>query len=231
MAQLRAEAEGGRRWYHKLFFPLAVKLPLEAAAAVVLAAAVFLVYQQPSEQAASSRQEFVAKKTPLPAAQDLQKKNENASPGPQPEAQTPGYRALDLKPEYGKSAAPSPEVQRPAPAMDRQGESAPPAPITVLKSKSALSPLAKSLPVHFVVKIKNPALAEKDLEKIVALLAGKIEDVAAQGQGKIITASISAHRIKELSERLKSLGEVEQEAALSTNQEGSVVVRIELLVH
>ena len=111
MAKVRAEAEGKKNIFQRLFYPLSVKLPLEAMAVMFLAVTAFYIYQniEPSQKFAEAPPARVAK-------------NETGrATGPSPRLkqvpQTPGYKALDMKPAYEKPAPPVP-LGKTAPATE-----------------------------------------------------------------------------------------------------------------
>lgn len=110
MAQVREEAEKKRSIFQKLFYPLAVKLPLEAVGVLFLAVTAFYVYQtmQPTEKYYQAPVEIQSKQEPAPeiTAKGSENKISDSSRQLMQAPQSPNYKALDMKPEYEKPAPP-----------------------------------------------------------------------------------------------------------------------------
>ena len=119
MANVRAEAEKKKGFFERFFLPLSIKLPIQAVAAVFLCVTAFYIYrsiQPTSVPSEAPMQEFAAKKE---ASKDtLAKADNDASRARQaaPASQAPEYKALDMKQEYEKPAAPKPLDKSETPA-------------------------------------------------------------------------------------------------------------------
>ena len=121
MATVRAEVGEKKSLFQRLFYPLAVKIPIQAIAVLFLAVTGFYIYQniQPAERISEApSQEFAAKKPVPPAdtAQDKLAKAERPAPRSKQVPQTPAYKALDMKQEYEKPPQPTLQGQATAPA-------------------------------------------------------------------------------------------------------------------
>jgi len=119
MATVRAEAGEKKSLFQRLFYPLAVKIPIQAIAVLFLAVTGFYIYQniQPAERTSDvPSQEFAANKPvpPTDTAQDKLAKADRPAPRSNQVPQTPAYKALDMKQEYEKPAPPVPQEQPPA---------------------------------------------------------------------------------------------------------------------
>jgi Putative zinc-finger/Predicted integral membrane protein (DUF2275) len=80
----------------------------------------------------------------------------------------------------------------------------------------------------FLVRVRDLRLAAGKVESLLHQLgASRIERVSTTS-GEIITAEIKAEQMKELSEKLKRLGEVEEEDALLDSVEKGATLRIEI---
>src|SRR5574341_850377 len=115
MATVRAEAEK-RSLFHRLFYPLSVKLPIQAVAVLFLAVTAFYIYQniQPAPTPFEAPIEKIAPQKDVPqagAAAKEQKITREPSDRAKQVPQTPGYKALDMKLEYEKPAPPKPAEQ------------------------------------------------------------------------------------------------------------------------
>ena len=120
MAKVRVEAEVKKSWYQQFFFPIAVKLPIQAVAVLFLAITAYYVYQNinPIEKYSEAPlAKFEAAKPAAPMlspAPEPKMQGESALPKKVPQA--PQYKALDMKLEYGKPAPPAPLARAGAPA-------------------------------------------------------------------------------------------------------------------
>jgi len=120
MATVRAEAEK-KSWLRRLFFPLPVKLPLEAIGVLFIAVTALFIYQNmhPSQKAARPLlQDQMPGKEPASTVIARNAAERAAEPLPRSKdiPQSPGYKALDMKQEYEQPAPPSLQDQAAAPA-------------------------------------------------------------------------------------------------------------------
>ena len=118
MAKVRAEAQQKRSVFHRLFYPLAIKLPIQAVAVLFLAVTVFYIYQNvnPTEKYAEAPAFIEAKKEPPAAGTSMneQKMKRDSSLTAKQAPQKPGYKSLDMKYMYEKPGAPSPVENKPS---------------------------------------------------------------------------------------------------------------------
>jgi len=126
MANVRAATEEKKGFFHRLFYPLAVKLPIQAVAVVFLAVTAFYIFRsiQPvSLPPETPVQEFAAGKEE-PTADVAKGKTTRAgesAPRSKKVPQTPEYKALDMKQEYEKPAPPVPVGPSEQPAVTAPG--------------------------------------------------------------------------------------------------------------
>lgn len=119
MAKVREEADERKSIFRRLFYPLAVKLPIQAVAVLFLVVTAFYIYQniRPDMKFAEAPpQTFEAEKPSAGVAQDKIGRLEEYQLQPKQAPQEPGYKALDMKLEYEKPAPPVPKEQAPEPA-------------------------------------------------------------------------------------------------------------------
>ncbi len=110
MAKVRAEAKK-RSLFQRLFYPLAIKLPIQAVAVVFLSITAFYIYKniQPAQAPSEAPiHEFAARQE---ARQKGARAKEHTITQEPPDRlrkvpQSPGYKALDMKLEYEKPAPP-----------------------------------------------------------------------------------------------------------------------------
>jgi len=121
MATVRAEAEVKKSIFQRLFYPLTVKLPIQAIAVLFVAVTGFYIYQaiQPASRLSEvPTQEFAARNEASPAGtvQDKLAKADGPAVRSKKVPQTPAYKSLDMKLEYEKPAPPAPMDKAEAPA-------------------------------------------------------------------------------------------------------------------
>jgi hypothetical protein len=141
MAKVRTEA-GSKSWFQRLFFPLAVKLPLEAIGALFIAVTAVFIYQnmQPSAKMKAPTQQAV-EQAPAQEPAVIAKNEETLSAAPARRAkempQSPGYNALDMKQEYEKPAPPTLQDRAAAPAPPLAKPAEQPAPLVQSETKQS----------------------------------------------------------------------------------------------
>jgi hypothetical protein len=127
MAKVRVEA-GEKSWFQRFFFPLHIKLPLEAIGVLFIAVTALFIYQnmQPSMKASKPQLQDHAPAKEPPAVIARNEEHRSAEPSLRSKdlPQSPGYKALDMKQEYEKPAQPMLESQAatPAPSPSKPAE-------------------------------------------------------------------------------------------------------------
>jgi anti-sigma factor RsiW len=147
MAKVRVEA-AKKSWFQRLFFPLHVKLPLEAIGVLFIAVTAVFIYQnrEPAMMTSSpALQDQMPAQGPLPNG--IAKNEERRSVKPLRRSnempQSPGYKALDMKQEYEKPAPPMLQDQAaPAPSFSKSAEQ--PAVMAPAEKKEAFSATGES---------------------------------------------------------------------------------------
>jgi hypothetical protein len=120
MTRVRGEAEK-KGLFHRLFFPLHIKLPLEALGVVLLAVTAVFVYHNTQPVAPLSEHAAPAfEKTAPPDMEKEQPSKNKAIPGTQALPQKPEYKALDMKQAY--EPPPPPALERNIPGPSRQAD-------------------------------------------------------------------------------------------------------------
>lgn len=147
MAAVRAEAEEGKGFFHRLFFPLRIKLPIQAIAVLFLAVTGFYLYQniQPAEKISEAPlREFAAKKQapPVGAAQDKLAEAVRPALRSKQVPQAPAYNALDMKQEYETPPPPVPAEKAAGTAADGSGGQPAPAHDEMTSKKRIAAPQA-----------------------------------------------------------------------------------------
>lgn len=112
MANVRAEAGEKKGLFQRLFYPLAVKLPIQAAAVLFLTVTVYYIYSSmhPADKYAEAPMDRLEKQTAPAETQDAAKGKVPvvAAEREKKAAQGPGYKSLDMKYSYEKPETPVP---------------------------------------------------------------------------------------------------------------------------
>ena len=125
MATIRAEAAEKKGFFHRFFFPLRIKLPIQAIAVLFLAVTGFYIYQTAERFSEAPTHELATRNEapPVGTAQDKLAKSESPALRSKQVPQTPAYKALDMKQGYetppppmlkGRATAPVPVPAQPA---------------------------------------------------------------------------------------------------------------------
>jgi Predicted integral membrane protein (DUF2275)/Putative zinc-finger len=122
MANVRDESQKQKGFFAKSFLPLFIKLPIQAVAVLFLVVTAFYIYRnipsviRPSEE--PLRESTAEKETPQSSSKKYEVGNAHEPTSrPSQVPQSPGYKTLDMKPEYMRS--------EPAVPLDRAGTPAP----------------------------------------------------------------------------------------------------------
>ncbi len=219
MAKVRAEAGQRKSISQRLYSAFVVNLPVKAVAVVFLAAIAFYMYRDIGPQKLSEEpipQAAVKKEAPASGIADS---GLSRSREPLPRAsqvpQKPGYKALDMKPEYEKPAPPILErkAAAPAPAESSQKKDfletrpvAPQAAVPMMKQEqtapsagSAATADEKSAASSRMMKAK--ASGEARADKIVLTLSvqhgtdsvREVEKIIEKLGGKVIKKEAAAN--------------------------------------
>ncbi len=235
MARIRSEAGPAKRVIQRLFYPLHVKLPIEVAATIAIAITTIYIFRtiQPEVRLAKAPAEVItseekAKKDVIPPSPPLKKGGEVGFTAEQPKpAKKPELFEIKKAPEAPAPAGKQQEVMQYTGAISKdevKGEGLSPAP----KLKETMD-RRKADSISLTLNVRDLESALIEVEKAVTRLGGKIIKTEALENKNTLTAELDAEKIKELSGRLKALGEIkEKETALET-QEGKLEIRIEII--
>ena len=242
---MREEAEQKKSIFRRLFYPLHVKLPIEAVAVAFLTVTAFYIYQtiQPQMKMAEAPMEgFAAKQeTPSPviarnekgdsslrseqAPQSLPLADKFAAPAAAP---APSDERI-MKEQESVATARKREEAKPFAGLMAQDEAPREAPAPAAKAKAFAFAEKKEAGIHLTVKVKDIETANKEIEKAVAQLMGKVIKAESLENKKVITVELSPDKANALFEKLKLIGEVEEKTFTSMGYAGNVEVRITIL--
>jgi hypothetical protein len=239
MAKVRAEAEQKRSLFHRFFYPLAIKLPIQAVAVLFLAVTAFTIYQNinPADKYAEVPGLITPKKEPPAAGTSMneQKMKRDSSLAAKQTPQAPGYKSLDMKYMYEKNAVPPPVESKPSSAPARSTEQPASEKASAGKLKGFAAPSGASAPAEERDLLKEqefPARAKKP--EAVSPYAGAVAKDEAVGEvapaPKAKAAESMANRKKagiSLSVTVKDTGAAGQEVEKAVARLNGRIIKTE----
>jgi hypothetical protein len=209
MATVRSEAEQKRGILQRLFYPLHVKVPIEAFAAIFLVITTVYIYKtmQPEMKLVKAPSEEVR----------LRELSEEA------EKEIPAVK-------YAEPSKTPVRVARPEAAMPSAG--------AVAKDEArrkALPPESKLAlvkekreAISLTVKVKEIETAGRKIEKAFAQLGGRITKRDYLKKKNVIVAELDSKKVNELFEKLELIGKIEEKPSIPGTWEGDIEIRIEI---
>jgi hypothetical protein len=224
MARVRPGAEEKKSLFQRFFFPLSVKLPIQAVAVLFLTVTAFYIYRNIQSAPISSEapvQEFEAGKEPPPAPALRDKREEpktskDASAPAKKVPQAPEYKALDMKLEYEKPAPPV--------ALGKAVESAPAAAKPFEPARKGQEGQSDEMP-------KEPRASANKQEAsapAMGLTAGReprMEGTALAGKAKAAMAEGGAENAVDLTMKVREFDTAEKEIAMAVTAFGGKIIK------
>jgi hypothetical protein len=273
MARVREEAEPKKGFIQKFFYPLHIKVPLEAFAMVLIAVIAVYVFKTVEPQmkdlrVPSVREPVIARQeAPYPAkapAAEMQAAQEKAVPQESPaktkgkdlavaQKETEKRAGVDeeggvqkLKAAPKKEAALAPPAEPPRIGESRIAERAPSPPAAVgsvptredkmvsaegaaRERKERMAAKAKPEGMRIVIQARDIRHAGEEAVSLLDQLGASRIDRLPRESNEIITAELKAENIRQLVEKLRFLGEVQEKDAFPASPEKDATVRIEIV--
>jgi hypothetical protein len=211
MATVRSEAEQKRGILLRLFYPLHIKVPIEAFAAIFLVITTVYIYK-------TMQPEMKLVKAPSEAVR---------------------LRGLSEEAEKGIPVRKYAEPAKP-PARVGKREVAEPSAGAVAKDElrvKALSPESKLAlvkgkreAISLTVKVNEIETAGRKIEKAFAQLGGRITKREYLQQKNIIVAELDSKKMKEFFEKLELIGKIGEKPLIPGTWEGDIEIRIEISI-
>ena len=258
MARIEQEENKKGGILRKLFYPLHIKVPVQAVAAVVIAVLAIQTYRSVEPQKQTAPPDAI---TAVPGPkEELARKDRR-----QQEASLPAKKTLPTSEEAAKTGkemikdsmtSPLPARIPPAETQLREKKSPPPSQVPAsaaapreaeraelaaggkkakMEAKpavSAPSPEAASLQkgagVGLALRVAEVASTGKKVQTILQEMGGSRIERTLLGEDEIVTADLNPQRLPEFLERLKSLGEMPEKPRVSKPTAASVSIRIEI---
>jgi len=235
MVRVRSEAEPKRGILQRLFYPLHIKVPIEAVTAILIAMTTIYIFKgiQPEIKLAKVPSEESTSRMFIYKEEKTHSIDED-KPAPEKRADQFRYKAEKEIP----SGEPIDTAKSSANIKDK-GQIAPPSPmVKQYESKRKDIPYelrARSLMekneqgISFVIDVKDIETARKEIEKIFTQLGGEVIKREYTKERSVIIAKLDSVKVNTLYEKLKHVGEVKGEAVALKAQEGEIEIKIELL--
>ena len=244
MQKIRTEAQPKKGLFQKLFFPLHIKLPLEAFATLLIAGAAVLIMKSigPDLWTVKPITEKPLVHT-LPSEKELLPKDSPAdtlAAGKAGQAPAPAVRPK-TEPSPAQPRVPD---QEPVPAPPMPTAPAPPAPVTrsfgagkALDSaegdktrqktapgsaQSVVSAEKKSLDIPtFSVQVKDPEKASREIEAALSKLGGSINSIEKREASTILTIQLDPSKTETFLKQLNRIGSMKEPRSATENSTGN----------
>ena len=245
MTRVKTEVPQKKGIFQKLFYPLHIKLPIEAVAVIIIAVTALYIFKtiQPVVRLANAPSEEVTTQSPLQEKDSFQKdlkSNENVIPlypplekggkgGFEPEEPMPSEKPETMGKFKEAPKAPTPVVKqdeiRPSAGAVAKDESK----TEVLSRAPKASSEIKGKIISLTINVKDIETAGKEIEKAFTQLGGRIIKTESFENKEVVTTQLDSKKLKELFERLKRIGEVKEKEADLKVLEGDVSITIEII--
>ncbi len=251
MAKLRSEAETEPKKgiFRRLFYPLPIKLPIQAAAAFLIAVSVFYIYNtmQPDLKIARIP---IGEHAPQVGIQEKEKRIEGlrdisrvprTSPALPDEVYEPGKESLQRDAVRGSGQERQGEFSFEESPVDAQGQERmlPPGPTAAKDLPEAQAQLRfaetkaaagkKELRSALVMSVPDVETGSRHVQEAILYFEGEVIATVSSRDKTIFTAEIDAGKLQELIEMLEMQGEVHSENIVQDKGEGTLLIEIEIV--
>jgi len=235
MARVRSEVAPKRGVFQRLFYPLHIKLPIEALATILVAVVTIYVFKtiQPEVKLAKAPP---AEVTPRILLQEKEKTHALDEAKPLPAKPAEQFTLAEEKEiPVGKHVkapkAPAKVAKRdkvlPSAGVVKKGELKREALPCELRTRALVE--RKDEAISLTINVKDIETAGKEIEEAFIRSGGKIIKKEYFVQRNIIVAELDSKKVKELLEKLKRVGEVKEKALALEPREGSIEIKIEIV--
>jgi hypothetical protein len=250
MAKIRAEAVPKKGIIQRLFFPLNIKLPLQAVVAVLLAVTTIYVFKtmQPEMKLASIPSE---ERSPLVLPQEKDGTpdiSNNKAATSQTGKQSMPMGRLESRKEKSEEITAQPKLREQPELFYREKSPAPagaqnevlPSAGAVAKDSQKTDEFSRSLKakapamkkeehMRFIVQVNDIELAGNNVVEAVVQSGGKIIRTSSFEDKKMFVVELDAKNLDGLLERLKPTGDVREQKVESEALQGVLRIEIEIV--
>ena len=234
MARVRSETELKRGIFQRLFFPLHIKLPIEAVAGILIAITTIYIFKtiQPEMKLAKAPFEEVRPRAILEEKEKIPAIDER-----KPIPAKPGEQFMIAEEQEIKAAkrveapkAPAKVVKRdellPSAGAVVKGESKHKALPYELRARALVK--GKEEGINLTINVKDIETARKEIEKAFMHLGGKIIKTEYFEQRNVITAVLDSKKMEELFKKIRPIGELKEKVLALEAREGNIEIRVEI---
>jgi hypothetical protein len=236
MTKVRSESQPKKGILERLFYPLHIKLPIEAVAAVLVIVISIYMFKAFLPEIKPEMHTEVSKapsenRAPETLSLEKDKISSENKPAPAKPSEQPMI-AKEPEPPAGKSK----ESFKPSPMFSKRQNEAAPSAGSVAKSeqegassyKRAESLFDEKENVNLNINAQNIDSASKETEKALTELGGRVIKTESFEGKNIIAAEIDSKKLSELIEKLNPIGLVKKET-ISETEEGNIKIKIEIV--
>lgn len=249
MARIRTEAEPKKGIIEKLFYPLSVKLPIQAVATVLIVATALYIFRIMEPEVKITQK--ITKEAPqkfLPEAKDTTIDTEKGKSVPVKKVpEILSRQASKMEESEAVGTTVSPEPQEKAAPFPRQEAPAAPKQDEVVTLEESIkkerdkpkdfsrslgakgSVEKKSEPWTSEVRVTDIAAATKEIEAVILNLNGRITGIEYTENRNILVAEIDSRHMNELIQKLETMGEVIKKPEDSKPSAPALALRITIV--
>jgi hypothetical protein len=251
MARVREQVGQKRGLFQRLFYPLRIKLPMEALGLIFLTVTAYFIFRNiqpemgplitPSREVYERAQPLGPKtSTPLESAEEKKqalKKEERSMAGKSVEPAPKMNKAMPLegsaaKPEETPKRAATPELQA-GRRMKLEEMAAKPAERSEMVGKQTAMPApaaqATRPPLQLTLSAKDAVGAGLRIEEAVTRLGGKTVKKESFENTQLLFVQVDVRKVEELLITLEHLGEVKEKIPPAKEAEGTRVITIKIV--
>jgi putative zinc finger protein/predicted integral membrane protein DUF2275 len=245
MARVRSESQPKKKILEKLFYPLHIKLPIEAVAAVLVVVISIYIFKAFLPEIKPETHTEVLKapsenRAPETLSREKDKITSENKPAPAKPLEQPMIAQEPIigtgKPKEKSKRSVLLAKQKTTPHQVAEQNKAAPSTgaVAKLKQEGTLSykrPESlfdeKKEKINLTLNVKNVETTSKEIEKVLRELGGRVIKTESFENKNVIVAEIESKKQNELVEKLNSIGQVKKETI--SEAEGSIKIKIEIV--
>lgn len=257
MTRVKAESEPAKKnLWQKLFYPLHIKLPIEAVGFFLIALTALYIFKsmEPelktvvappeetvSEYTSKGKESILPKKSKKPSetpALTSSKEDKTAAAPPLPQKSSPLTAPLSEQPVYDQETVREEHaMERMAPEKNMLMKTAPaPAGLSApTESKQEHAPqaagkiisgLQEKEDISISFKADRPDKAESDIKEILSDLGGRVVKEETTSDTLIIIIQLGSDKLRPLMQKLKMLGYIKEKTPTPMSDKDQVLIKI-----
>lgn len=245
MTKVRSESQPKKGMLKKLFYPLHIKLPIEAIAALLVVVISIYMFRAFSPEIKPDTYTQIPKvpsenRAPETLSREKDKISSENKPAPANPPEKPMV-AEELKAPVGKFKETSrrpgllPKQKATPHQLEEQNKAAPSTGAVAKSEQEGASTYKRAEPsfdekenVNLTINVEKVDSASKEIEKALTELGGRVTKTESFESKNVIAAEIASKKLNELIEKLNLIGQVKKET-ISEAEEGNIKIKIEVV--